>query len=89
MESFLKYQEEADNRLRQEEDERWKKELEMEERRRQEYMEHERRMMDMLFQMFRQLPNNHSYPGTYAYDEPEYYRLTHTTEVTYMYMTLT
>ena len=70
MESFLKYQEEADNRLRQEEDERWKKELEMEERRRQEYREHERRMMDMLFQMCRQQPNNHSYLGTYDYDDP-------------------
>lgn len=51
IESFIKYQNEAEQRFRKWEEERWNKETELEEKRRKEDREHEVRLFEMLGQM--------------------------------------
>ena len=72
MDTFIKYQHEAEERFKEYEEERWKKELEMEERRRQQYQEHEIRMMEMLGQIIQQI-NHYGYTGQYNYEDSTYH----------------
>lgn len=51
IESFMKYQSDAEERFMKWEEERWEKEMEMEEKRRREDREHEMRLFQMLGQM--------------------------------------
>ena len=54
MDTFLKYQMEAEERHAKQEEERWQKEMEFEDKRRLENQEHEHelRMMELLGRMF-------------------------------------
>lgn len=66
IESFVKYQSEAEESYRRWEEERWEKELEHEEKRRKENQEHEIRLFQMLGQMMRP---RESYPASqYEFD---------------------
>ena len=51
IESFMKYQSEAEERFQKSEEQRWKRETEMEERRRRDERDHEMRLFQMLGQM--------------------------------------
>ncbi len=63
IDSFVKYQIEAEERFQRYEEERWKKEAGFEEKRRREDQEHEMRMIQMLAgQMFRYHSHFHPYP---------------------------
>ena len=65
MESFMKFQREADERHQKFVEEQWKKELELDEKRRHEDKEHELRIMEMLGQMF----NRPAYYNSGHYDD--------------------
>ena len=69
MESFVKYQTEAAEIFKKDEEERWKKECELEEKRRQEDKQHEIRMMQMLGHMFGSYQHH-----TGPYDDSNYYQ---------------
>lgn len=63
------HQEEAEERFRKQEEERWKKETELEDRRRSEDRAHEIRMLQMMAEAFQARPApNYSYNYT---DWPE------------------
>ena len=65
LDTFMKYQVEAEERFQKREDERWKEEMEIEENRRKEDQQHEMRMMQMIGQMMQR----RSYPPpTSAYE---------------------
>ena len=55
IETFMKYQSDAEERFMKAEEERWKREMEYEEKRRSQEQEHEMRMMRMIMTM--------QYPG--------------------------
>ena len=63
IESFVKYQSEADEKFNKLEEDRWKKEMELEEKRQREECEHEIRLFQMLGQMIKP---TESYPTTYS-----------------------
>ena len=65
IESFVKYQSEADEKYRKWEEERWRKETELDEKRRKEEQEHEIR----LFRMLAQVSKPNAYPSQqYSFD---------------------
>ena len=70
IETFIKYQNQAEERFRKYEEKRWKKETELEDNRRRQDQEHEMRMMAILGQMFRG-GNHHNYAGAYDFDFEE------------------
>uniref|UniRef100_A0A1X7SLC1 Uncharacterized protein n=1 Tax=Amphimedon queenslandica TaxID=400682 RepID=A0A1X7SLC1_AMPQE len=51
IEGFMKYQAEAEEKLMQNKDDRWKKEVELEEKKRRKDQEHEIRLFQMLGEM--------------------------------------
>ena len=51
IESFVKYQSEAEEKFRKWEEEHWEKEMKIEEKQREEDREHEMRLFQMLGQM--------------------------------------
>ena len=67
MDTFLKYQMEAEERHAKQEEERWQKEMEFEEKRRLENQEHELRMMKLLGRMFH--GGNQTYGRSYEFDD--------------------
>ena len=64
IEGFMKYQAEAEKKFMQNEEDRWKREVELEEKRRREDQEHEIRLFQMLGEML-QLPT--ASPFDYEY----------------------
>ena len=66
MDTFLKYQMEAEERHTKQEEERWQ-EMEFEEKRRLENQEHELRMMELLGHMFHR--GNQTYGRSYEFDD--------------------
>ena len=73
MSDFRKMQEEADQKFREWEDERWKREMEVEERRRREDREHELLLMQMMVQC-RAPPQPSLYP---SFDFPTHHQTYH------------
>ena len=65
IESFVKYQREAEERFQKWEEERWQKETELEERRRREEREHEMRLFEMLVKPRESYPTTYT-PGSYG-----------------------
>ena len=66
VETFMKFQNEAEERFMRSEEDRWKREMEYEDRRRREEREHEIRIMQMLMQM-----NYPSHPA-HTYEDLDY-----------------
>ena len=65
IESFIKYQAEAEEKFMKHEKECWEKEIELEEKRRKEDQEHEIRLFQMLEQLIK--------PSTYPTNSPFHY----------------
>ena len=67
MESFVTYQQAAEERYQKQDNDRWKEANELEERRRKEDREHDMRMMMMLGEMFQGGTYQSGYTGQYDF----------------------
>ena len=70
IESFMKYQREAEERYQKWEEQRWQKETELEEKRRQEEQQHEMRLFQVLGSIIKPRESYHTdyNPSSYNFD---------------------